>query len=188
MLTGSERQGNFNGDLTNIITPIDVDKFEELLRLTNYDPGETEYLTSGFRLGFDLGYRGSELRQNRAENIPFTVGNEQEMWGKLLKEVRIGRVAGPFEHIPYSNYIQSPIGLVPKAGNKTRLIFHLSHDFDEQFKSFNSSIAEDMRSVHYNDLDYAIKTCLKLKHKSFFEGIFLAKSDLTSAFKIVPAH
>ena len=48
-----------------------------------------------------------------------------------MKEVKAERVAGPFESIPYENYIQSPIGLVPKSGNKTRMIFHLSYKFGE---------------------------------------------------------
>ena len=43
-----------------------------------------------------------------------------------MNEVRLGRVAGPFEKIPFTNYTQSPVGLVPKDGSKkTRLIFLL---------------------------------------------------------------
>ena len=49
-----------------------------------------------------------------------------------MKEVKVGRYCRPFEQIPYANYIQSPIGLVPKAGGKMRLIFHLSYDFGGQ--------------------------------------------------------
>ena len=51
-----------------------------------------------------------------------------------MKEIKERRYAGPFmkENFPFVNYIQSPIGLVPKAGNKTRLIFHLSYDFGEE--------------------------------------------------------
>ena len=47
---------------------------------------------------------------------------------------------GLFETIPFENFIQSPIGLVPKAGSdQTRLIFHLSYDFkSEGFKSVNA--------------------------------------------------
>ena len=52
------------------------------------------------------------------------------MWCKLMKEVGLGRVAGPFDTIPFNYFIQSPIGLVPKDGGlETRPIFHLSHDF-----------------------------------------------------------
>ena len=60
------------------------------------------------------------------------VGNETEMWNKIMKDVSAKRVAGPFDKIPFTNFIQSPIGLVPKAGNKTRLIFHLSFNFEDK--------------------------------------------------------
>ena len=47
-----------------------------------------------------------------------------------MKEVNLKRVAGPFEEIPYKNFIPSPAGLVPKKsestkpGDNTRSIFH----------------------------------------------------------------
>ena len=31
-----------------------------------------------------------------------------------MKEVKVKRLAGPYEEVPFENYIQSPIGLVPK--------------------------------------------------------------------------
>ena len=105
-------------------------KFEELLKETQYNPAETRFLIEGFTQGFDIGYRGITERQSYSENIPITVGSTDELWSKIMKEVNAGRYAGPFKRVPYSNFIQSPIGLVPKAGkNKTHLIFHLSYEF-----------------------------------------------------------
>ena len=112
-----------------------------------------------------MGYRGPLQRQNFSRNIPITVGSESEMWDKLMKEVELGRHAGPFKQIPYKFFIQSPIGLVPKSGNKTRLIFHLSFDFDEVNKSFNHFTPDEFCSVKYCDLDFAIKTILSLLHR-----------------------
>ena len=71
------------------------------------------------------------MRRSRSCNIPFSVGNKQELWAKVMSEVEAKKYAGPFEEIPLENFIQSPISLVPKEGNKTRLIFHLSYDFAE---------------------------------------------------------
>ena len=53
-----------------------------------------------------------------------------------MKEVQVGRFAGPsdLDNLPFDSFIQSPVGLVPKAGNKTRLIFHLSFDFGMENK------------------------------------------------------
>ena len=52
-----------------------------------------------------------------------------------MKEVSLGRIAGPFEKIPFTNFMQSPIGLVPKTGGKTHLIFHLSFNFKKKAKA-----------------------------------------------------
>ena len=115
------------------------------------------------------------------------------MWEKLMKEVKNKRTAGPFPEINFKNFIQSPIGLVPKSGNKTRLIFHLSYKFSDEFDSVNHYIPPEMCTVKYNDLDYAVTSSLKLLDKlcldqtnTFsFEGLYYAKSDLVSAFRIL---
>ena len=177
-----------NTNLTDVVTPIKVKNFEQMLRHYGYDRGKTEYLIDGFTNGFDMGYRGPTIRQDYSRNIPFSVGDSFELWDKIMKEVQLGRYAGPFESPPYTNFMQSPVGLVPKAGNKTRLIFHLSYNFSEENKSFNHFTEEKFCTVKYRDLDYAIKTCLELINNSdnCFQGLFLAKSDLTSAFRILP--
>ena len=80
-----------------------------------------------------------------------------------MKEVKLGRYAGPFkDKPPFENFIQSPIGLVPKAGGKTRLIFHLSYQFRNGNESVNYWIPKDLCSVKYKDLDHVIVNCLKL--------------------------
>ena len=109
----------FNGDIEKIVMPINVQKLKEMLETLNYNKEETAYLAEGFTDGFDIGYRGPIDRQDRSANIPLRIGNKFELWEKLMKEVKLGRYAGPFGQIPYKKYMQSPIGLVPKAGNKT---------------------------------------------------------------------
>ena len=60
--------------------------------------------------------------------------------------------------------MQSPIGLVPKHGGKTRLIFQLSYDFGPRWeqKSLNFHTLDEWCSVKYNDLDHAVKNSLDL--------------------------
>ena len=115
-----------NEEWDKIITPIKVGKFAKLLKQTDYDSKKSQYLIQGFRQGFDLGYQGPEKCKDEAENIPLHIGTPTEMWNEIMKEVKEKRYAGPFKKLPFKHYIQSPIGLVPKSGNKTRLIFHLS--------------------------------------------------------------
>ena len=103
-----------------------------MLRFHNYDKDDTSFLEDGFWNGFDIGYEGPAERQSTARNLPLRVGSKIQLWNKIMKEVELGRVAGPFDQVPFHQFIQSPIGLVPKAGSnsgKTRLIFHLSYDF-----------------------------------------------------------
>ena len=107
-----------------------MEKLESSLRETNYDKKETEFLIKGFSQGFHIGYQGPQDRCDTAPNLTLQVGTNEDIWEKIMKDVKQGRYAGPFDTILYNNYIQSPIGLVPKKGSdQTRLIFHLSYDF-----------------------------------------------------------
>ena len=155
-----------NFDLELVVTLVKVDKFVQLLQEANYPQDEINFIREGFTYGFDIGYHGPQSRQSNSSNIPLKIGNKTELWNKLMKEVKLKRVAGPFNKIPFENYIQSPIGLVPKAGGKTRLIFHLSFDFDDKDEgSLNYFTPKDLCSVSYWDIDYAVKAYLRLKNK-----------------------
>ena len=181
-----------NYDLNNVVTPLNVDLYEQLLRDSGFDNKERDFLVDGFRNGFDIGYTGPKIRQSRAQNIPFMpgIGDKWDMWSKIMKEVKAKHYAGPYDEIPFENYIQSPIGLVPKHGNKTRLIFHLSFDFDEKHKSVNACTPKEWCSVKYNDLDAAIANCLKVSHEALtLNGtgtVFSGKMDLSMAFRVLP--
>ena len=160
------------------------------MKQSGYDPTKTDKLVAGFTTGFDLGYRGPTNRKNLSQNLPFRIGSPFEMWEKIMKEVKLGRYGGPYKTIPFDRYVQSPIGLVPKAGNKTRLIFHLSYDFPD-YRSINFYTPPELCKVKYKDLDHAIGTCLKMKHlfhedPEKFEGVVFAKTDVVSAFRILP--
>ena len=175
-----------NHNLQDIVTPVKVDVFEELLVDSNYDPKEAKFLIDGFRHGFKLNYQGPRNRCDQSKNIPFTVGDKVEMWAHIMKEVKAGCCAGPFETIPFDHYIQSPIGLVPKdGGTKTRLIFHLSYVFGNGNLSVNVYIPKEMCSVKYNDLDDTVANALYLKSQGAI-NLFMAKTDLKAAFRGLP--
>ena len=135
-----------------------------------------------------------------SRNIPFMVGDKRDMWNKIMLKVKLGRLAGPYLKIPFEHFVQSPIGLVEKSGNKTRLIFHLSFDFtlsqniscacctgeglpdDSRHKSVNFWIPKEKCSVKYRDLDHVVRNCL-----CFEPGIiYYSKTDLVSAFRVLP--
>ena len=90
---------------------------------------------------------------------------------------------------------------MPKAGGQIRLIFHLSYDFgvEEEKRSLNYHTPDSLCSVKYRDLDHAVKNCLRIlndwekinkfnKEKDTIKRLvlFFGKTDLRSAFRILP--
>ena len=104
-----------------------------------------------------------------------------------MKEVKAKRYAGPFTDIPFDNFIQSPIGLVPKDGGKDcRLIFHLSHPRDGTRTSVNSNTPPELCKVKYPDFMEAVQLCIQAG-----VGCNLSCSDMRAAFRnlgIKPEH
>ena len=171
--------------------PLNVTEYERLLKLARYDEMKTKFLVEGFSRGFDIGYQGPQQRTYISRNIPLTVGSKQIMWDKIIKEVAESRYAGPFERPPFDRFVQSPIGLVPKAGGKTRLIFHLSYDFSPGFEFINHFTPKEICTVKYKDLDFAVNQSLELidgKMDNFrqSERLWYGKTDLQSAFRLLP--
>ena len=80
---GSSRFSNSNNalfytnyDLSTVVTPVNAQVFHQLLTESNYDPAKTDYLITGFRQGFDLGYRGPKNVQLLAPNLKLRLGNQ----------------------------------------------------------------------------------------------------------------
>ena len=170
-----------NMNLNDIVTPVDAWVLRDLLTKAGYNRQKTDFLFKGFSEGFSLRYQGKLLEGKRfAPNLKLRIGSKTELWNKVMKEVQLGRYAGPFDDPPFEHFVQSPIGLVPKdQGKKTRLIFHLPYPKDGD--SVNSGILREFCSVKYPDFEQAVKLCIK-------EGrnCSLAKSDMSSAFRHVP--
>ena len=116
-------------NLAEIVTPVNLDRLEQLLIETNYNREETALLVRGFRRGFSIQYEGPRNRQDTSQNMPLRVGSEADMFKNLMDEVRLHRLAGPYAQPLFKNFVQSPISLVPKSNGKKRMIFHLSYDF-----------------------------------------------------------
>ena len=48
----------------NIVTPINVNKFHQLLTDSQYNAGKIDHLINGFKNSFSLGYQGPTERQD----------------------------------------------------------------------------------------------------------------------------
>ena len=183
LLTEVDFYENYNID--HIVIPVNAERLEQVLKEVGYDKNKTEYVVKGFKTGFNLKYKGYANVRMMAPNLKLRVGSKFDVWSKIMKEVKAGRYAGPYLKIPFDNFIQSPIGLVPKNKNKTRLILYLSYPKDKG-TSVNAGIPKDECTMKYPDFAEAIKMCLD-EENLFKKGhIFVSKSDMSMAFRHVP--
>ena len=133
---------------------------------------------SGFKFGFSLHFEGTRT-SFFANNLISAQQNPDIVSAKLSKELAAGRLAGPFECPPFPKFRVSPLGVVPKkTPGEYRLIHHLSFPRGD---SVNDGIAPEHASVQYARVDDAVVII-----KQLGSGCFLAKTDIKSAFRILP--
>lgn len=161
-----------------VVTPVKVNVLGQFLE--GYDDHLKTFLYEGFEQGFKIQYQGPR-QQRFCKNLLSVQQHENIVAEKLQKEVSLGRIAGPFNFLPFSNLQCSPIGIVPKKEiNEFRLIHHLSYP---DGASINDFIPDELCSVSYTTVDDAIKQIKKLG-----KSCLLAKTDIASAFRILPVH
>ena len=149
-------------------TPIVYDQLS--FELQSY-PFESDrlLLLNGFKFGFSLQYTGLRMYRE-VRNLKSAREAPDLVEQKLDKEVALGRVAGPFESIPFPTFRVSPVGLVPKKDGDVRLIHHLSYPMHD---SVNYHIDSDICTVKYSNIDEAV-----LMIQNLGQGTLLAKTDL----------
>ena len=94
-----------------------MNELDKLLKESGYNKEKSEFLIKGFKQGFSIGYSRKTDQRDLSENLPLkNLGTKTDLWNKVMKEVGLGCYEGPFKlnDLPFSNFIQSPIGLVPK--------------------------------------------------------------------------
>lgn len=158
--------------------PVDAKLLGELLANVEYPQHLSDFLTLGLTTGFSTGristpiHKLSPNRNSLEENI--LIAKQ-----KIQQEIALGRIAGPFPSIPLEGFVSSPLGIVPKdTPGKFRLIHHLSFPEGD---SVNEGIPEIDRSVKYTRVSDAIQTI-----KTFKVPCFLAKTDIQSAYRLLP--
>jgi len=160
-------------------TPINVDILENFL-LDHPNRDFVLRLCSNLRYGADIGYTGPRVL-SFSRNLPTALAQPEIVTQNLATEIALGRVAGPFSEPPFPNFQVSPIGLVPKKhSDKFRTIFHLSFPKSGN-TSINHFISKEDHSLQYITVDNAIEGIMRLG-----QGCFLAKTDIDSAFRLIP--
>ena len=159
-------------------TPVKPDRLQ--FHLQGYNIWLAKYLTLGFTLGFKLNNFSFKSNDNdktlkSAKQYPAVVDK------KLDKELQSQRLMGPFETSPFTDPVISPLGVrEKKIPGEFRLIHHLSYPYGE---SVNDGIPRELATVHYTPLSKAIQTIV-----DYGPNTYLAKSDIKSAFRIIPIH
>lgn len=175
-----------NYDLTTVVTPINIQRYEKLLKESKYDEDKTKYLLDGLRNGFRMGFQGPRDIVRETPNMKFRTGTKVDLWNKIMKEVREKHTAGPYRgraNLPLTKYWQNPVGLLPKKGNpgETRMIVNLS--YTDEF-SINHFTNKDECKVKYRDMDSAVDMIMKIHHK--YGRVYLSKCDGRAAFRQLP--
>ncbi|KAK7492349.1 hypothetical protein BaRGS_00016446 [Batillaria attramentaria] len=129
---------------------------------------------SGFRVGFS-----GPLPVATGKNLKSALEYPQVVQAKLQQELSLGRIAGPFQTPPFSQFCTSPLGVVEKKTPGTfRLIHHLSYP---EGHSVNDGIPQTEAQVSYQTIDDAVQLV-----RTLGQGCFMAKTDIAEAFRIIP--
>ena len=159
-----------------VVTPIKVIKYSPLVKGFHHD----KYLIEGFSNGFRLGYTGPRQFCS-SENSKTALECFEITNTKLNKEIQSGRIVGPFGNPPFKNLQISPLGIVPKkVPGQFRMIHNLSFPKGSLINHF---ICPELSTVQYTRFDDATALLLKVGPKAL-----MAKTDIDSAFRIIPIH
>ena len=132
----------------------------------------------GIRHGVKIGYQGPQMSV-QSDNWPSSMQHATEVTDIILKNVKLGRVAGPFSSPPFANFRCSPLGAVPKKSGGIRIINDLS--WPPQ-KSVNEFIPRDDFSLSYTSVDAAVERI------QLFSDPYISKQDIASAFTHIIVH
>ncbi|XP_073721045.1 uncharacterized protein [Misgurnus anguillicaudatus] len=140
----------------------------------------TNFLLSGLQQGFDPGLEAMPNSTFICNNLQSARLDPDSVDSLLQKEVESKFMISPFDSPPFLTYRINPIGIATRkfSGN-----FDLSAPHECFVPMVNSLIPLSEFSLHYHDVDQAISLI-----KSAGPGAWLAKIDITSAFKVMPIN
>ena len=162
----------------NLLTPVRADRF--IFLFDGYDHSTVEFLRFGFTDGFPIHFKG-DFTAIDSKNLASAIQQPSVVEAKLVKEIDAGRIAGPFTAPPFGQFCVSFLGdVLKKVPGEFRLIHHLSYP---KGLSVNDGILNEYTSVSYANIEDAIRFIKKAG-----PGCFLAKTDVHSAFRIIPIN
>ena len=165
---------------SQVVTPIKPKVLD--IYLNGYQDQLKQKLIHGFTYGFKINSISNFTHIDSDRNAKTTALNPDIVTQKIGQEVECGRISGPFKTSPYKHFIVSPLGLrEKKAPGQYRVIHDLSYPYDSS--SVNAGIPRDVATVKYSSIVDAIRYI-----NIHGRGCYMAKSDIKSAFRIIPIH
>ena len=128
------------------------------------------------RFGALIGYSGSD-KYIVSKNLKSTSLNPTVLTEKVSSDINLRRIR-EVQPKPPGPFISSPLGLVPKPGNKWRTIHHLSYPPRE---SVNDSIDEEAAYFKYVSFERILSMVLKAGR-----NCTMLKRDMKDAFRMIP--
>ncbi|KAL0161246.1 hypothetical protein M9458_044971, partial [Cirrhinus mrigala] len=164
-------------------TPVNISRLSVEL-LHHPDSLFTDYVLSGLAHGFHPGVVSLPSQSLICPNLHSALTEPEIVDLLVKKEIDANFMIGPYAVPPFPIFRVSPIGVATrKFSGKKRLIIDLSSPHNSPFPCINSLILLEEFSLHYHDVDQAITLI-----KDAGRGAWLAKVDITSAFKVMPIH
>ena len=155
---------------------INVALFEKLLQ-PHPDRRLVNYIVSGLKNGFDIGFSG-ESSITRPKNLRSAVQNKPLLQEAIDKEISRGHTAGPFPSPPFPRTHCSPIGSAPKKDGSVRLIMDLSQPHGS---SINDGISKEQFPCEYSHFDDATDLVINKGPNSL-----MCKLDIKHAYRLLP--
>jgi len=168
---------------TAITSPLSEKVSEWSQGLTSHpDAAFSAHIMNGITNGFRIGYStvASQL-STTPHNLMSAMAHPEVVHKYLDRECKAGRLRGPFIPTDLPGVHCSPFGVIREKGvDAWRLIVDLS---SPKGRSVNDGIKEDLASLSYVTIDDVCNKILKLG-----QGTSMAKTDVKSAFRMVPIH
>jgi hypothetical protein len=167
-----------------VSTPLNAEAWALRLAASHYpNPQAAETLVRSLRLGVDLGFRGERNRSQVGPNLSSALEHPDAIRANLLKEISLGRRAGPYPDPPFPNFYSNPLGVVfRRIHSKPRIIHHLSWPRHSSSMSSVNAGTLDFE-VSLDALDQAIRSVRILG-----AGCYLAKLDIEAAYRCIPVR
>lgn len=173
-------------------TPLRSASWAALLR-DHPDQNLVRSALEDLEFGAPLGFSGTDGWPTiAAQNLPSarSPAAVDTLLTMVAEDIKLGRTIGPFSpsNAPFSHFSVSPVGLLAKevwasdgtTRTKLRKLAHLSHPFG----GYSVNAGLHPAKLKYASLDDAVEAILRFGGR----GVFMAKLDVKSAFRLIPVN